>query len=114
MDREPSHSPCQLCGRVVPSNLITLHHLTPRQKGGKAEHRTPLCKPCHNQIHATFSNTDLLRSFNSIAALQQAPQLQPFLSWIRRQKPDRNFKTAVSSDAPRSKRERLRIRRTFR
>ena len=49
-------SRCSLCGRDVPKNLMTLHHLTPKQKGGKAEHRTPMCKPCHKQLHATFSN----------------------------------------------------------
>src|SRR5436309_46311 len=40
-DSSGDPSRCSLCGRDVPMNLITLHHLTPRQKGGKAEHRTP-------------------------------------------------------------------------
>jgi hypothetical protein len=94
-----------LCGREVPAELITLHHLTPKQKGGKGEHRTPLCKPCHKQIHATFGNTDLARVFDSITALRQAPQLQPFLRWIRKQKPDRNFRTIMSKDHPKHGRQ---------
>src|SRR3954454_12109852 len=87
---------CQLCERDVPKHLITLHHLKPRQKGGRAEHRTPLCKPCHKQLHATFSNTDLARLYVSIEALREAVQLQRFLKWIRRQKADRNFRTVLS------------------
>jgi len=53
---------CRLCDREVPRDLITLHHLRPREKGGKAEDRTPLCRPCHKQLHATFSNATLAKS----------------------------------------------------
>lgn len=92
---------CELCCRNVPARLITLHHLTPKQKGGKAEHRTSLCKSCHKQIHATYGNTDLARVYDSIEALRAAPLLQPFLKWIRKQSPDRNFRTVRSKEHPR-------------
>jgi hypothetical protein len=105
---------CDLCGRQVPPRMITLHHLTPRQKGGKAEHRTPLCRPCHKQIHATFSNAELVQAFTTIESLRQAAQLQPFLRWIRKQKADRNFRTVMSNGHPGSKGQRLRIRRSYR
>jgi hypothetical protein len=109
----PQHPPipgevCALCGRLVPASLITLHHLLPKQKGGRADHRVPLCKPCHKQIHATFGNTDLARLYTSVEALRAAPQLQPFLKWIRKQKPDRVFRTITSNDHPRSKKQRWR------
>jgi hypothetical protein len=91
---------CDLCQRRVPGRLITLHHLKPKQKGGRAEHRTPLCKPCHKQIHATFGNTDLARVYDSIETLRAAPLLQPFLKWIRKQSPDRNFATHRSCAHP--------------
>ena len=93
--------------------MITLHHLTPKQKGGKAEHRTPLCRPCHKQIHATFSNTELVQAFTSIEALRRAVQLQPFLKWIRKQKPDRNFRTINSNDNPGRNRKRVKVRGIF-
>src|ERR671916_504664 len=95
-EREPESGRCELCERDVPSGMITLHHLKPRQKGGKAEPRTPLCKPCHKQLHATFSNNDLDKLYASIESLRAAPSLQPFLKWIRKQKPDRNFRTILS------------------
>jgi 5-methylcytosine-specific restriction protein A len=72
-------SVCLLCGRVVPPTLITLHHLLPKQKDGKADDRVPLCRPCHKQIHATFGNTELARVYKDLDALRAAPQLQPFL-----------------------------------
>ncbi|HEY7089400.1 MAG TPA: HNH endonuclease signature motif containing protein [Tepidisphaeraceae bacterium] len=105
---------CLLCGRVVPQRLVTLHHLKPRQKGGKADDRVPLCRPCHKQIHATFGNSQLAQSYTDLAALRHAPQLQPFLIWIRKQKPDRNFRTVTSNAHPRSKRQRMQERRRIR
>jgi 5-methylcytosine-specific restriction protein A len=92
----PATGTCQLCGRDVPRELITLHHLLPRQKGGVASDRTPLCKPCHKQLHAVFSNAQLAREFATLQSLRQAEALQPFLRWIRRQKPGRNFRTMSS------------------
>ncbi len=95
---------CRLCDRAVPHELITLHHLRPREKGGKAEHRTPLCRPCHKQLHAVFSNSTLARSLDRIDLLKTAPELQGFLTWIRKQKPDRNFRTVMSNAHPKRKR----------
>ena len=111
---DPDELPCELCGRHVPRRLITLHHLKPRQKGGKAEHRTPLCKPCHKQLHATFSNTQLDKLYANLDALRAAPELQPFLKWIRKQKSDRNFGVELSHAHPdaRGKRSRRRWRST--
>ena len=97
---------CGLCGRDVPRGLITLHHLKPKQKGGRAEDRAPLCRPCHKQLHAVFSNTELAQQFSTLEALQQAEPLRPFLQWIRKQKSDRNFRTIESNDRPGRKRSR--------
>ena len=99
---------CDLCGRAVLARLMTRHHLTPKQKGGGRLDKVPLCKPCHKQVHATFSNAQLARELPDLVLLRAAPQLQPFLKWIRRQKPDRNFKTILSNNRPLSKRERRR------
>jgi hypothetical protein len=109
--RDAAEARCSLCERDVPAGMITLHHLRPREKGGKAEHRAPLCRPCHKQLHAVFSNSDLARSLDSIERLRAAPQLQAFLRWIRKQKPDRNFRTVMSDNHPRGKRSRTRLRR---
>ena len=97
---------CPLCDRHVPSWQITLHHLTPKERGGKAEHRTPMCRPCHKQVHALFSNKHLERQYPTIELLRAAPELAPFLKWIRKQKPDRNFRTIQSNAHPDQRRRR--------
>lgn len=106
--REEPWQRCELCERDVPARMITLHHLTPKQKGGKAEDRTPVCRPCHKQVHATFGNADLAKAYANLVALRDAPQLGPFLRWIRKQKPDRNFRADLSNDHPGRRRRRNR------
>lgn len=91
---------CALCGRIVPDVLLTQHHLLPKERGGKPQHRLPFCRPCHKQVHATFSNKQLAENYHSVELLQAAPELAPFLAWIRKQKPDRNFRTATADDHP--------------
>jgi hypothetical protein len=51
-----------------------------------------------------FSNARLARSLDRIELLKAAPELQTFLVWIRRQKPDQNFRTVVSNGHPKRKR----------
>ena len=105
MDIEDEQQSCSLCERMVERGMITLHHLTPRQKGGRPEHRVPLCKPCHKQLHATWSNAELAKLYADLDLLRRAPQLQPFLRWIRKQKADRNFRTIMSNAHPHAGRQ---------
>ncbi len=100
---------CGLCGRQVYADLITLHHLTPKQKGGKADVRTPLCRPCHKQLHATFTNAQLAKQCDTLAALRRTPELQKFLKWIRKQPPHRTVHTYATTTR---RRMRGRSRRT--
>jgi hypothetical protein len=96
-DTDSPADTCRLCDRQVPRDMITLHHLKPKEQGGKPEHRTPLCRPCHKQLHAVYSNKTLARSLDRIDLLKNAPELQTFLAWIRKQRPDRNFQVAMSN-----------------
>ncbi len=43
-----------------------------------------------------FTNKELEREFDTVEKLQAAERLGPFLTWIRKQKPWRNFKTRTS------------------
>jgi 5-methylcytosine-specific restriction protein A len=95
---------CALCHREVPAELITLHHLHPKSRGGAAHEREPLCKPCHKQVHAVFSNVELEKVYPTLEALRKAPALQAYLKWIRKQKPGRNFRTIQAKRHPDSRR----------
>ena len=104
MDKSHDTAVCELCRRHVPRRLITQHHVKPRSEGRKHSHKTPLCKPCHKQVHATFSNKELAKLYDDLEALRTAERLQPFLKWIAKQKPDRNFRTVMSNAHPKRKR----------
>jgi hypothetical protein len=76
---------CALCRRrfegSLPPQAIQEHHLRPEER---AESPTvTLCRPCHDQIHALFSNAELRESYDDIASLRAADRLQAYLDWIR-------------------------------
>lgn len=84
---------CKLCEREV--GRLTVHHLVPRQRT-KRKKQSPgptveICAACHGQIHATFDNKRLAEEFNTIEKLKNEPQMEKFLSWVRKQKADRRI-----------------------
>ncbi|MFY9210128.1 MAG: HNH endonuclease [Aestuariivita sp.] len=79
---------CPLCGRPIPPGVPqSLHHLIPKLKGGKNGPTVLLHHICHREIHATLSEADLARSFNTIEALRLHPRLAKFVSWVSRRPP---------------------------
>jgi hypothetical protein len=42
-----------------------------------------LCRPCHDQIHAVFSNEQLREGYDTIEALRDADRLADYIEWIR-------------------------------
>ncbi len=85
---------CSLCGRPFIRGQLTRHHCLPREKGGTAEDVELLCPQCHGMIHATYTNRTLAAAYPSIALLREAPELQPFLRWVRKQPPSRRTRNA--------------------
>ena len=90
-------STCELCGREVAE--ITKHHLIPQTRHKNKKNKKDferkevkdriawLCGPCHNQVHATISEKELERAYNTIEALQNHPQLTKWIEWISK-RPD--------------------------
>ncbi|CAM4469332.1 HNH endonuclease [Paenibacillus tarimensis] len=75
---------CELCGREGVET--TRHHLTPKAKGGTHLPTARLCRSCHKQIHALYTNHDLVTlGLTSIPALQKDPNTARYLKWIRKQ-----------------------------
>ena len=71
---------CQLCDRQVPE--ITEHHLIPKEKGGKNYETAMLCKMCHNQIHALYTNKELAARLFSIPRLKNDENIKRYLKFI--------------------------------
>lgn len=74
---------CELCLREEVER--TVHHLTPRQKGGAHLQTAMLCIPCHKQIHMLYSNAELAARLSTIQELQEDEAVRRFIKWIRKQ-----------------------------
>jgi hypothetical protein len=76
---------CELCRRRIEGvrdpQAIQTHHLRPEER--KTSPTATLCRPCHDQVHALFTNEELRESFDTVAALRDADRLQAYLGWIR-------------------------------
>ena len=89
---------CELCGRPVGQDRLTRHHLLPRAQARRMRRRkmarhelrrrdpgrtVDLCRPCHGNVHASLSNGDLGRGFDSLEALSAHPDVRRFTDWVR-------------------------------
>ena len=83
---------CALCGRDIPPALESRHHLVPKLKGGKsnAENIVVLHRPCHDKVHAVFTEGQLARDYNTIEALLGHPEIDKFARWIAKRPIDFN------------------------
>lgn len=84
---------CELCEREM--DALTAHHLTPKQNT-KRKNEDPgptidICSACHRQIHSLFDNKHLAQDLNTLEKLKNDPQMQNFLAWVKKQKPDKRI-----------------------
>lgn len=88
---------CELCGRVTKRDT-TEHHLIPRSchsnkwfkrrfNRDEMSRTIAVCRDCHRAIHDFVPDEKLLgRHYNTIELLQQHPELERFLAWVKNQK----------------------------
>jgi hypothetical protein len=92
---------CPLCDRPIPPEAKqSLHHLVPKLRGGKGGPTVLLHQICHNEIHATLSETDLARDYSTIEALRAHPRLAAFIAWVARRPPAFHSKTPGARRRP--------------
>ncbi len=86
---------CPLCDRPIPPDAPqSLHHLVPKLRGGKGGPTVLIHQICHNEIHATLSEAELARVYNTPDALRGHPRLAKFFKWVAKRPPDFHSKTA--------------------
>ncbi len=78
-------SDCPLCGRILLRSKDK-HHLVPKSKGGKET--VVLHKICHRFLHATFTEKELAREYNTIEKLLQNDKIKTFVAWVSKKDPD--------------------------
>ncbi len=96
-DRPAGGDSCALCGRA--GVALTRHHLIPRSRHRHRATRRRfsrarcvndilrVCKPCHKQIHALFSEKELADFYHSRERLADHPDMRRFIAWIARKPP---------------------------
>ncbi|MEM1345164.1 MAG: HNH endonuclease [Pseudomonadota bacterium] len=86
---------CPLCERPIPPEARqSLHHLTPKMRGGRHGPTVLLHQICHNEIHAALSETELARHYASIEALRAHPRIARFIAWVADKPPAFHAPTA--------------------
>ena len=79
---------CALCRRAIPPHAkSSLHHLTPKLKGGTHLGTARLHQICHSAIHARYTEAEIARRLSDPATLREDPELSRFVTWVRT-KPD--------------------------
>ena len=75
---------CVLCDRPIPPDArSSLHHLTPRLKGGTHRGTVRLHQICHSAIHARYTEAEIARHLAAPEALRDDPELGRFVAWVR-------------------------------
>lgn len=85
---------CPLCLHPYDRRELTRHHLVPKSRGGRET--ILLCRPCHRQLHAVYTEKELERRFPTVELLLSAEELQPYLVWVRRRKPAKRIATRTA------------------
>ncbi len=73
---------CPLCGRPLEGGIIESHHLIPRSF--KGTDTVDLHSVCHQKIHHTFAERELMTYYHTIDRLLESEQIQSFVKWIQK------------------------------
>lgn len=82
-----SLGPCQICGREMRlGESVDRHHWQPKSRGGNEVNY--LHRICHRKLHLLFTNKELSAEFATPKAVRRHPEMQKFITWVRRQPPE--------------------------
>lgn len=83
---------CWLCDRPF-GTLIQWHHPVPRAKKGRI--KVPVHAICHQAIHTNFTNAQLGRMGDDLAAIRAHPEIAKFVKWVSTKPPDFHAPTRI-------------------
>ena len=86
---------CPLCLRPIPPDVKqSLHHLVPKLKGGRHGPTILVHQICHNEVHASCTEAELARLYNTPEALRAHPRLAKFFAWVAKKPPTFHSRSA--------------------
>lgn len=73
---------CPICNRPFGNeSLIQFHHLIP--KTFKGRDGINIHKICHQKIHATFSERELLNYYHTVERIVENEEISKFIKWVK-------------------------------
>jgi 5-methylcytosine-specific restriction protein A len=97
--RPRAHPVCPLCERSIPPGArSSLHHLTPKLKGGTHQGTVRLHQICHSAIHARYSEAEIAKRLADVEALRADLEIAWFLTWVRGKPADFHAATRTTRD----------------
>lgn len=77
---------CPLCDReLIKGSSIDEHHLIP--KTFKGRDTITLHRICHQKIHHTFSERELLNFYHTVERIRAHEEIQKFVKWVKKKDP---------------------------
>jgi 5-methylcytosine-specific restriction endonuclease McrA len=77
---------CPLCHRELGEINIDQHHLIPKTFKGKDAEK--IHKICHQKIHSTFTERELLNYYHTWERLREHPEIEKFIKWVSKRSID--------------------------
>lgn len=84
---------CPICGREY-GGVMQDHHLKPvtfksrTKEVHDSENRVRIHKMCHQKIHATFSEKELLEYYHTPERILEHEEMKKFVKWISKKPPE--------------------------
>lgn len=92
---------CCICHRPLGGVRIEEHHLLP--KTFKGRDTVPVHKVCHQKIHATFSERELLNYYHTADRIREHEEMQKFIKWVKNKPLDYYDKNDDTKDRKRKR-----------
>jgi len=93
---------CPIYERELGDVLIQSHQLVPKTFGGKET--VMIHKMCHQKIHATFGERELLNYYHIVERIIEHTEMQKFIQWIHNKPVDYYDKNDDTQDRKRRRR----------
>lgn len=76
---------CDICNRPLNGVDDQEHHLIP--KTFKGTETVLIHKMCHQKLHATFSEREMLHYYHTVKRLLEHEEIMKFVKWIKKKDP---------------------------